>query len=54
MLDAALLKPGHDVFYLRGTEHVLATNVGLLSFPKGMAITYKCFGHTQLYRDYLV
>ena len=52
-MDADLLAPGSNVFYVRGTtrEHVLATIVGLLSFPECVAISYKRSGYTQLYRD---
>ena len=47
-MNAELLKRGSDVFYLRGTEHMLATVVGLLSFPNCIAIGYTCSGHTKL------
>ena len=52
-MNADLLAPGSNVFYLRGTtrEHVLATIVGLSSFPECVAISYERSGHTQLYRD---
>ena len=52
-MNADLLVPGSNVFYLRGTtgERVPATVVGLLSFPECVAISYERSGHTQLYCD---
>ena len=52
-MNADLLAPGSSVFYLRGTagERVLATVVGLSSFPECVAINYERSGHTQYYRD---
>jgi len=42
-MNADLLKPSSDVFYLRGTtgERVLATVAGLSAFAKCMAISCK-------------
>ena len=51
-MNADLLKPGSDVFYLQGTtgELVPAAVVGLSSFPGRLAISYEHPGHTQLYQ----
>ena len=52
-MNADLLVPGSNVFYLRGTtgERVPATVVGLSSFPECVAISYEHSSHTQIYRD---
>ena len=52
-INADLLKPANDAFYLRGTtrESVPATVAGLSSFPECVAIGYECSGHTQHYGD---
>ena len=39
-MNAGLLKPGSDVFYLRGTEFQPVTVVGLSSFPECIAIRH--------------
>ena len=53
LLFADLLVPGTNVFYLRGTigQRVLATVVGISSFPKCVAISYERSDHAQLYCD---
>ena len=43
-MNADLLKPGSDVFCLRGTDRVPATVVGLLFFSECIAIRYECSG----------
>ena len=52
-MNADLLAPGSNVFYLTGTigEHVPTTVVGLLSFPKCVIISCERSSHTQLCCD---
>ena len=52
-MNADLLAPGSNVFYLRGTTGgcVPATIVGLSSFLECVAISYEHSGRTQLYCD---
>ena len=48
-MNADLLAPGGNVFYLRGTtgERVPATAVGLSTVPESVAISYERSGHTH-------
>ena len=48
-MNADLLAPGSNVFYLRGTSGA-CQNCGPLIFPR-VAISYERSGHTQLNRD---